>query len=383
MTEPRRIIDDPSYREDVRRLLASTPSIAPMPGAQARVWHRLASDRVSRPRWGVFALSSAAAVGGVLFGASSMDPGATGDRVEEAANRSGGLQPAVQVVSTPAEEARDVRLPAFESFRVSPGSQVRLLSEGALEVELRRGGLQFAARPNRPAFVLIAAPYTFRVHGAAAAVNRVGDRLSVRVARGRLELLGQGGPSQITAGSLVWLETSGPERNAPVAGSESVLETSGPERDAPVAGSESVLEASGDRAAPAVAELDVSRRADPRDPGALYRAARRIADPDEAQRLFDRVAATDGPWSDVAALRSIRLDLDRGWFESALARMERVAPKLRRSPFAPEFELDRIECLLRLDRSAAARRHARRFVARFPHHPRMPEVRRLAMRASP
>ena len=267
----------------------------------------------------------------------------------------------MQVVSAPAEAPRDVELPAFESFRVHPGSQVRLLSAGELEVELMQGGLQFAARADRPAFVLIAAPYAFRVLGGAAKVSRVGDRLSVRVTRGRVELLGPGAPSEITVGSSVWLE-------APDSRGEASA------RDTEKAEARPVSTVTAPKRAARAAE---------RDAGALYRTARKTEDPVEAQRLFDRVAATEGPWSDVAALRSIRLDLDRGRFESALARMENAAPKLGRSPLAPEFELERIECLLRLDRHSEARRHARGFVARFPHHPRASEVRRLSARPMP
>lgn len=366
MSEPTRWLKDPSADEAVRRLLASRASAKPSEGlpddissdVRDRVWRRLAVRSRPRKHWALWAApAAAAAAAAFVLGTWGSEPPASDSVTEPRVVRI-----SERMVAAPEDEVRDVELPAFESFQIKPGSQVRLLSEGDRGVELMKGELQFVARPDRPSFVLVAAPYAFRVHRGAAKVSRVGGRLSVRVTRGSMELLRPGKPSELPAGSSIVFD-------APPADEETKSAEFEPTSEA--------ADLNQDEASPMEPEVV------PDEPGVLYRAARETANVDESQRLFARVAEAGSPWSDVAVLRAIRIDVDRGDYESALARMEEADSQMEESPFRPEFELDWIECLMRLGRHERARTRAEGFATRFPEHPRAEEVRALAWPEGP
>lgn len=136
-------------------------------------------------------------------------------------------------------------------------------------------------------------------------------------------------------------------------------------------------ENSSDVEVPGAPRLSVSKEPAAVDYEALYRRARKEANPWHAIRLFDRVAAEDNPFAEVSAHQAARLSMRLDRCDEAIARFERSLARSPSGTFAKEARLDILECRVRSGDSEAADAALEDYLARYPGSDKVPELRFL------
>jgi transmembrane sensor len=250
--------------------------------------------------------------------------------------------PAV-LVAGPSEKAVRVALPDGSSVVLEPNTQARVttLQPKAVRIDVETGSLDIeATHADGRTFVVGAGPYEVHVTGTRFRVERVpGERVSVRVAQGSVEVTSQGDkPRRLGAGE----QWSAPDRDVaaapapePVASSLDVPSASTPATPPPAAAS----------AAPTDARRDAANE--------LFeegQRARREGRALDAARAFDKVRRTyrRDPHAALAAFELGRLRLgplaDPVGAEDALHDAIVLDPE---SPLREDAEALRVEALSR------------------------------------
>ena len=242
------------------------------------------------------------------------------------------------------------------------------------EVQLRRGAARFDVTPDRDRTVRVnAGLVTVEVLGTEFDCERDGDRVEVRVLRGRVKVSWPQGSRTLSQGE------SG---------------TFPPSTPTPRVDAEPPIDAApqGDPTPDATADEPVKPPAKPAKPSAKPKQ-RRSAETlmqaaDEARKAGDSATAIarleqvlrdhpQDPRADVAAFTIGRIEMSRGRFRVAARYFARVRQSARRS--LAEHALAReAEAWRGAGEPGKARDRARTYLAKYPDGPRAEQVRRIA-----
>lgn len=370
---PPRWRDQPASDPELARVTAWLDDLdptAPPSGAQARVWRRLETPPAPRHLGVAFIAAGSVAAAVVVAALVISQPPAKSPSVTIVAH-AGAVSVGSRAIdktvplpnATPITTGDDSRLDlawADQQLNVSARTEIQLVDGETPRVELIRGQLRAVAAPDAAPLVLISNRWRIRVQDAEIQLTRwTPHRVVVRSIRGTADIDGPNGRQSLLSGQRRTLGP--PEPEAAPETPKPILPK--PTTDAPKAASP---------------RKSIAHSETPSDaPKALYRQAQLESEPDRAMALFDRVAATDNSWAEMAGHQAARLAMKQARWHDAIRRLEAVGRRYPDGPYEPERRLNLIECRIRIQAFDQVDRDLKNFLSNYPNSPRVEELVRL------